>query len=131
MSEVEVTIDLENVEEFKAALREFGPMFKSEMYSGLQRIANKEERELKSTAYFNDITGRSRRSLFVTATYNPLGLEMGSWLPHMKYLAFGHGTWEGNWWTKYTKGMIPRVTEGISDILNRLVRKYNNRFKGM
>ena len=126
MSEqLELEINIENVEEFKKALEQFGLMFKNEMYSGFQRIASKEDKILKSTGGFQDRTGRSRRSLFVVATYNPLGLEMGSFLPHMKYLADGHGSWIGNWWKGYLIGMVPRVVEDVEKVLKRLVNKFN------
>jgi len=131
MTGLELEIKIENIEEFKQALRQFPYMFKEEMYSGFQRIASKENRILKSTGGFQDRTGRSRRSLFVTATYRPLGLEMGSFLKHMKWLAEGHGTWKGNWWTTYLRGMTPRVVEGVSRVLKRLVNKYNKIFKEM
>ena len=126
MSEqLELTIEIENAEEFKQALERFGVMFKTEMYSGFQRIANKEERILKSTGGFEDRTGRLRRSLFVVATYKPLGLEMGSTSNYAIYTARGHGTWMGSWWNTYIKGMTVRVVEGVERLLKRLVDKYN------
>ena len=131
MSGLELEIKIENIEEFKQALRQFPYMFKEEMYSGFQRIASKEERILKSTGGFQDRTGRLRRSLFATATYRPLGLEMGSYSKYARYVAEGHGTWRGNWWNTYIKGMTPRVVEGVSRVLKRLVRKFNKMFEGM
>jgi hypothetical protein len=126
MSEqLELTIEVDNIEEFKAALNKFGVMFKNEMYSGFQRIANKEEKKLKSTGGFKDRTGHLRRSLFATATYNPLGLEMGSMSKYAIYVAEGHGTWKGNWWNTYLRGMVPRVVEGVTYLLQRLVNKFN------
>jgi len=122
---VELTIEIENIEEFKHAIDKFGYMFKEDMYSGFQRMANKEERILKSTSGFQDRTGHLRRSLFVTATYNPLGLEMGTYSKYAKYVAEGHGTWRGNWWNTYIKGMTIRVVEGTERLLRRLVEKFN------
>lgn len=129
MSELEFTIEIENVEEVKKALDQFPIMFKREMYSGFQRIANKEERILKSTGGFDDRSGHLRRSLFVTATYNPLGIEMGSFAKYAKYVAEGHGTWRGNWWNTYLKGMTVRVVEEFERLLNRLVNKFNREVK--
>ena len=126
MSEqLELEINIENVEEFKKALEQFGLMFKNEMYEGFQRIANKEEKILKSTGGFQDRTGSLRRSLFVTATYNPLGMEMGSMSKYAIYTAEGHGTWKGSWWNSYLNGMVPRVVEEVEKVLKRLVNKFN------
>ena len=126
MSEqLELTIEIENVEEFKKAIDRFGIMFKTEMYDGFQRIANKEDKILKSTGGFEDRTGKLRRSLFVTATYNPLGMEMGSMSKYAVYVAEGHGTWRGNWWNTYIKGMTIRVVEDVERVLKRLVDKFN------
>jgi len=123
--QLELEINIENVEEFKKALEQFGLMFKNEMYSGFQRITNKEEKILKSTGGFQDRTGSLRRSLFVTATYNPLGMEMGSMSKYAVYVADGHGSWLGNWWKTYLIGMIPRVVEDVEKVLKRLVDKFN------
>lgn len=131
MEGLEMSIEIENIPEFKKAINDFGPMLKEDMYRSFQRTASKEDRILKSTSGFKDRTGRSRRSLFVTATWKPLGLEMGSFLPHMKYLAEGHGTWKGNWWATYLRGMTVRVVEDVSRALKRLVTKYNKKYKDM
>lgn len=127
---LEITFKIENVEEVKRALDRFPVMFKNEMFRGFQRIASKEEKMLKGTSGFQDRTGHLRRSLFVTAMYKPLGLEMGSTSRYAGYVAKGHGTWKGNWWNMYIKDMTPRVVEGISRVLKRLVNKWNKSFRG-
>lgn len=122
---LDLTIEIENAEQVKAALKQFPSMLKEDLYRGFQRIANKEEKILKSTGGFSDRTGRLRRSLYVTATYIPLGLEMGSLARYAVYVAKGHGTWAGNWWNTYLKGMGPRVAEQVARVLKRVVDKFN------
>lgn len=128
---IDFEIHVDNLEEFKAALEAFPPMLQNDLYAGFQRIAAREEKILKGTAGFRDRTGRSRRSLYVVATWRPLGIEMGSWLPHMKWLAEGHGTWEGNWWAQFLRDMTPRVVESLQSLLKRVVDKYNTIFGRM
>ena len=96
--ELEIKIEIENANQFTQALKEFSPFMKNELYSGLVRIASKEEKILKSTTGFEDVTGKLRRTLFVTALVNPLGIEMGTYNPYAKYVAYPHGTWRGNFW---------------------------------
>jgi len=125
---LELELKIENLEEFKQAINKFGPMLKEELYSGFQRIASKEERYLKATTGFRDRTGHLRRSLYVLATYNPLGLELGALAKYAVYVAQGHGTWRGNFWRTYLHEMTPRVAEALDRTIKRLVKKFNNLF---
>jgi len=124
-SKLELTLEIENLVEFKTALNEFRPMLKDMLYRSFQRTANKEEQFLKSTAGFQDRTGHLRKSLYVLATFNPLGLELGALAKYAIYVAEGHGTWRGNWWRTYIRKMTPRVAQSVSDALKRVVRKFN------
>jgi len=126
---VELELKIENLEEFKQAIKSFSPMLKEGLYSGFQRIANKEEKILKSTAGFQDRTGHLRRSLYVLATYNPLGLEIGALAKYAYWVAFGHGTWRGNWWNSYLREMAPRVAEGVLGVLERTVKRFNKMYR--
>jgi len=123
--ELEISIVIENEEQLKQVLDSFSLEMEGEVYNSLLRTANKEEKILKSTARFTDRTGKGRRSLFVTATFNPLGIEGGSYNPYMKYVAKGHGTWRGNWWETYKKGAIPRIFKDIERAVNKVVKKFN------
>jgi len=126
---VELTIKIENAEEFRAAIKKFGPEMKDGLYRGFQRIASKEERILKSTGGFRDRTGHLRKSLYVLATYKPLGLEMGALAKYAYWVAEGHGTWKGNFWNTYLREMTPRVVEGVLRVLKRIVNKLNKMFE--
>jgi len=127
---LETIITIDNMSEVKEYLDQFPPILKEEVFRSFQRLAFTKDKELKASADFNDRTGRSRRSLFVVATYNPLGLEMGSYLPHMKYLAYGHGTWRGGWWEKWKRQSTAQIVERITNTVKRAVNKFNRMFKG-
>ena len=131
MSEVnlELTIDIENLKNVQRALEQFPNELKNSMFRKMQVVSNREEKILKGTSGFKDRTGRSRRSLFVTATYNPVGIEMGSYIPHMVPLAFGHGTWAGGFWEEYIKGMARRLPEDIGSALERTIKEFERKYK--
>lgn len=120
---VDFEIELENVEEVKAFFRRFGDKMDFAIYDSLMITANKEERILKGTMGFSDKTGHLRRSLFVTAVLNPLGIEMGSYAKYAPYVAYGHGTWIGGFWDDYVMEAVPRILDSIDRSLNRLIRE--------
>lgn len=122
---IEVELVMENNEDVKRALSEFGPELESELFGSYERLAMQEEKMLKSTTGFKDVTGRLRRSLFVVASRFPLGIEFGSYLSYSYYVAMGHGTWFGGWWVDYLSQAVPRVVDAVEKVLERLVGKYN------
>jgi len=63
----------------------------------------------------------------MTATFNPLGIEGGSFSPYIKYVAWGHGTWKGNWWEGYKKEAKPRIFEAVKRAVEKIVKKFNRR----
>jgi len=127
---LELTLEIENLKEFKEAIDRFRPMLKNDLYTGFQRVAAKEDRILKGTTGFQDRTGHLRRTLYVLATFRPLGLEIGALAKYAYWVAMGHGTWKGNWWNTYLREMAPRVADALSKILDRIVKKYNRLFGG-
>ena len=122
---IEFDIKFENIKEVQDLLRQFPIEMKEEVFRSFQRTAAKQEKELKATTGFRDVTGKLRRTLFVVATYNPLGIEMGSWSDYAKYVAEGHGTWLGNWWETFKRRSIPEISISIEKALTRIVEKYN------
>ena len=126
---VELEITLENKEQVKAALTQFPMELKQSVYTRFQRVANREEKILKSTTGFKDRTGHLRRSLAVVARWNPLSLEMGAYAWYAKYVAHGHGTWVGNWWNTYIRELMNRLPDDISQAVDRAVKAFNRRFR--
>ena len=125
---LELSINMENLKQVEQALDQFPIELKEGMHRRMQQSANREEKILKSTTGFRDRTGRSRRSLFATATYNPIGIEIGSFLPHMVPLAYGHGTWLGGFWEEYIKGLAQRMPEDIKNMLERTIRAFMKKY---
>ena len=120
-------IKVKNIKGLLVPLEEFTPIMRRELYNSLLRIANKEERMLKSTLKFTDRTGKLRRSLFIVATFKPLGISGGSFNPYAIYVAYPHGTWSGSWWLSYKRRAIPRILNAIKGAANRIVRKWSKR----
>lgn len=123
--ELEFEIKVENAGQFTQTMNSFSPYMKNELYSNFVRIASKEENILKGTTGFSDVTGKLRRDLFVTATIHPLGIEGGTFTPYGKYVEYPHGTWRGGFWSTYKNSALPRIFEGISRALNKIVDKFN------
>ena len=129
--EVNLEINIENLNQVKEALNQFPIELKNSLYTRMQRIANREEKILKSTTGFQDRTGRLRRELMAVAKYNPLSVEIGTYTPYGTYVAYPHGrSWKPHWWQDYIVGMAFRVPEDIKGVLERTVRDFNNKYKG-
>ncbi len=124
-NELEFDIKIENAEEFTQTMNSFSPYMQNELYGEFVRIASKEERTLKSTTGFSDVTGKLRRDLFVTATIHPLGIEGGTYTPYGKYVEYPHGTWRGGFFSNYKNSALPRIFEAIERAVNKIVGKFN------
>jgi len=122
-------VNLENLEEFKAALKEFSPELKDSMFMSFQRLASKLEREFKGTTGFKDKSGKLRRSIFCTATYEPLGLEYGALAPYAGYVEHGHGTWKGGWLRNMVVSKWAQINEAIKRALEKAIKKYQSKYR--
>jgi len=133
MVEMNVTLDIniENLNQVKEALSQFPNELKESLYTRYQRIANREEKILKSTVGFKDRTGRLRRELFVAVNYNPLSIEFGTWTPYSPYVAYGHGSFKGGFWQEYIIGMASRVPNDIKNVLERTVNDFNKKYSSV
>ena len=128
---VDLEINIENLNQVKDVLSQFPKELKGSLYTRFQRIANREEKILKSTSGFRDRTGRLRRELMAVAKYNPLSIEIGTYTPYGVYVAYPHGTWRPHWWQEYIKGMASRVPNDIKGVLERAVRDFNKKYSGV
>lgn len=130
MSNMEVNMDIkiDNLNQVKEALNQFPKELNDSLFTRFQRIANREEKILKSTTGFNDRTGRLRKELMAVAKYNPLSIEIGTYTPYSSYVAYGHGTWRGGWWQEYIIGLSSRLPNDIKGALERTVRDFNKKY---
>lgn len=127
---LDMGLELENVEEVKAALDSFRPEMKMALYQGLEKIASKKEKELKSSSGWTDQTGKFRRSLFVAPTFEPLGLEFGSFASYGYWVAHAHGTWLPSWWDEWIEKCALQLTDELERVLDRVTKQFNNRHGG-
>lgn len=121
----EMEIEFENADDIRNAIDKFGNDLEFGLYDGFIRASSREENILKSTTGFQDRTGHARRSLVVTAVLHPLGIEISALAKYSYWLEFGHGTWVGGWFREYLREAIPRIMRDVSNILNKLVDKFN------
>jgi len=127
---VEFGIEIENLEEVQGRMKNFSRQLEFRLYDSLLLTAEREEKILKSTPGFRDVTGHLRRSLYVTAVLNPIGIEMGSFASYAAYTAYPHGTWSGGWWDEYISGAVPRILDSIDRAVERLSREFNEEGEG-
>lgn len=129
--EVNLEINVENLNQVKEALSQFPNELKDSLYRRFQRIANREEKTLKSTSGFQDRTGRLRRELMAVAKYNPLSIEIGTYTPYGIYVAYPHGTWKPIWWLDYIKGLSSRLPNDLREAVDRAVKDFSKKYSGM
>lgn len=122
---VDIEFRVENAEEVKKALRSFPNELKESLYRSYLRSANKQEKILKATTGFRDRTGHLRRTLIATASYNPLAITIAALADYARYVAYGHGTWKGNWWLTFLRGAIPQIVGDAEKALEATVKRFN------
>lgn len=128
--ELEIDIVIENVEQFTDQMKSFSPFMKNELYGRFIRIAGKEEKILKGTSDFQDVTGKLRREIYVTATVHPLGIEAACYTHYGVYVDRGHGTYRGGFWRNWKRTAVPRIFKNIERAVNDIVNKFNRQFVG-
>jgi len=123
-----VEVKVENMPEFLKALESFGMELKGDMYPTIQKLANRLERDYKAATPTGK-TGKLRRMTYCTATYNPLGLEMGNLAEYAYWTEVGHGTYEGGWFSRVFNRTIGDIVDGFQRALKIAVKKYQDRIR--
>ena len=129
--EVNLEINIENLNQVKEAINQFPNELKESLYRRFQRVANREEKILKSTTGFQDRTGRLRRELMAVAKYNPLSIEIGTYNPYSPYVAYGHGSWRGGFWQEYIIGMASRLPNDLRESVDRAINDFSKKYSGV
>jgi len=127
---LEIEFEIENITGVKEAFRQFHMELQESLYRRFQRMANREEKILKSTTGFKDRTGKLRKSLAVVARWKPLGLDVAAYAEYAYWVAHGHGTWKGNWWLTYIKGLMERLPNDATQAMARAVKSFNDKYGG-
>lgn len=122
---LEFDIELENAEEVQRTLENIPAKMKFSLFDSMMILAQREENLFKATTGFRDRTGHLRRSLFVTAVLDPLGIEIGAIARYAPYVAFPHGTWLGGFWENYLVEGVPRMLDFIEQSLKRFADRFN------
>lgn len=121
----DIGLKVENEAQFKKVLAMWPDELRESLFRSMQLTANFMEKEIKITVGFQDRTGHLRRSIYVDALYNPLGIDVGVKAKYAIYTEQGHGTWKGGWFTREMIRIMPLVQKKIEHGLEEAIKKFN------
>jgi hypothetical protein len=126
--DVDFDLRVENVQEVLRILDGFPEYVHDELYTSMERIASEKERELKQMAGWTDRTGHFRRSLYVAPTFDPIGIEFGSFAAYGFWVANPHGTWSPTWWEEWIEICVRQMEDRLLGALDKIIKKFNTEY---